>query len=152
MTLSERLSADLKDAMRARDDVRLRTLRSLRSALQTAEIAQREGGAATLSDDDALAVLAKQAKQRRESIEQFENAGRDDLAAKEREELDVIEAYLPRQLSDDEIAEVVRGVVAQTGAAGMGDIGKVMGPVMGRLKGQADGKRVQQVVRDVLGA
>lgn len=152
MTLSERLTADLKDAMRARDEVRLRTLRSLRSALQTAEIAQRQDGQATLSDDDVLAVLLKQAKQRRESIDQFEQAGRADLATREQDELAVIESYLPRQKSDDEIEAVVRTVVAETGASGPGDLGKVMGPVMGRLRGQADGRRVQEAVRRVLGA
>lgn len=150
MTLLERLNDDLKDAMRSRDDVRLRTIRSLRSALQSAEIARREGGAATLTDDEIAAVLQKQAKQRRESIAQFEQAGRDDLRQREVEELAVIEAYLPRQMDDDEIRAVVREVVAAAGAAGPGDIGKVMGPAMGRLRGKADGRRVQEIVRETL--
>ena len=151
MTLPERLNDDLKEAMRSRDDVRLRTIRSLRSALQSAEIARREGGTATLADEDVVAVLQKQAKQRRESMAQFEQAGRDDLRAREAEELAVIESYLPRQMDDAEIRAVVGEVVASVGATGPGDIGKVMGPAMGRLRGKADGRRVQEIVRETLG-
>ncbi len=151
MTLQDRLSTDLKNAMRSRDELRLRTLRLLRSALQSAEIAQREGGAATLSEADAFAVLQKQAKQRRESIAQYEAAGRDDLRQREADELAVIEAYLPQQMDDDEIRVVVQEIVAQVGATGMGDVGKVMGPAMARLRGLADGRRVQEAVRETLG-
>lgn len=150
MTLQERLTADLKEAMRSRDEVRLRTIRSLRSALQTAEIAQREGGEAQLSAVDALAVLQKQAKQRRESIAQFEQAGRDDLRQREADELTVIETYLPRQMDDAEIRAVVREIAAAAGATGSGDLGRVMGPAMARLRGQADGRRVQEIVREML--
>lgn len=151
MSLRDRLSADLKDALRARDEVRLLTIRSLTAALQSAEIARREGGTATLTDDDALAVLTKQAKQRREAIAQFEAAGRADLAAKEQAELAVIDGYLPRALSDDEIRAEVEAVVRETGAEGPAAMGKVMGPAMARLRGRADGGRVQAVVRAVLG-
>ncbi len=150
MTLTEQLSAHLKDAMRARDDVRLRTIRSLRSALQSAEIAQRQEGSATLSDEDVLAVLTRQAKQRRESIEQYKQAGRDDLREKEEQELAVIESYLPRQLSDDEIRAVIAEEASSAGATGPGDMGRVMGAAMARLRGQADGKRVQALVREHL--
>lgn len=100
-TLLETLTADMKEAMRARDDVRLRSIRALRSALQTAEISKREGGTATLSEQEVLAVLQKQAKQRRDSITQFHAAGREDLVVREQEELAVIEAYLPKELSED---------------------------------------------------
>lgn len=152
MTLRERLSADLKDALRARDEVRLRSIRALSAALQTAEIARREGGTATLSDDDVLAVVQKQAKQRRESIAQFETAGRADLVATEQEELDVLEAYLPQQLSDEQIQAAVAEIVAATGASGPQAMGRVMGAAMARLRGQADGSRVQAAVKAALAA
>ncbi|RMH54807.1 MAG: GatB/YqeY domain-containing protein [Bacteroidetes bacterium] len=146
-TLADQLTADLKDAMRAKDPVRLRTIRSLRAALKEKEIEMRQGGVATLTEEDSLAVVQKQAKQRRDAIEQYEAAGREDLAQKEREELAVIESYLPKQLSDDEIRTVVDGIIASTGATSMSDMGKVMGPAMQQLRGRADGRRVQEIVR-----
>ncbi len=146
-TLAEQLTTDLKDAMRAKDPVRLRTIRSLRAALKEKEIEMRQGGVATLTEEDSLAVVQKQAKQRRDAIAQYEAAGREDLAQKEREELAVIESYLPKQLSDDEIRTVVDGIIAATGAASMSDMGKVMGPAMQQLRGRADGRRVQEIVR-----
>lgn len=152
MPLLDRLNDDLKTAMRARDDVRLRTIRSLRSALQQAEIARRQGGTATLDEAEALAVVQKQAKQRREAIEQFRAAGRDDLVAKEQEELTVLESYLPAALGDDEIRSVLRGLAAEVGASTPADIGRLMAPAMQRLRGQADGRRVQELAREVLSA
>ena len=148
--LKEKLAEDLKAAMRAKDDVRRRTLRSLRAALLEKEIAERHGGEATLSEADELAVVQKQAKQRRDAIEQFKQAGRDDLVAKEQAELEVIEAYLPKQLEDDEIRTVLERIVAETGAASMRDMGKVMGKAMPQLRGRADGRRVQALARELL--
>lgn len=148
MPLRDRLSADLKDAMRARDAVRLRTIRSLRSAIQSADIDAR--GSEGLDEEAVLAVVAKQAKQRRDAIAQYQEAGRDDLVQTEQEELDLIETYLPAQMSDDELAAAVDAIVAETGASGMGDMGRVMGQAMGRLKGKAEGARVQQAVRQRL--
>lgn len=148
--LKDRISEDLKDAMRARDEVRLRTLRSLRAALLEREIAERTGGVAELSDEQALSVLQKQAKQRRDSIEQFVGAGREDLAENERQELAIIESYLPKQLSDDEIREELRKIIAEVGASSAAEIGKVMGPAMQRLKGKSDGKRIQMIARELL--
>jgi uncharacterized protein YqeY len=148
MTLRDRLSADLKDAMRAKDAVRLRTIRSLRSAIQSADIDARGGD--ELDEDALIAVVAKQAKQRRDAIAQYQEAGRDDLVVTEQEELEIIETYLPEQMSDDELAAAVDAIVAQTGASGMGDMGRVMGQAMGRLKGKAEGARVQQAVRERL--
>ena len=150
MLLADRLASDLKDAMRARDEVRLRALRSLTAALKSAEIARREGGSATLTDEDVLAVVQKQAKQRRESIAQFDAAGRADLSQHEQEELDVLDTYLPKQLSDEEIRAVVDEVVRETGASGAAMMGRVMGPAMARLRGQADGNRVQAAVKAAL--
>lgn len=149
-TIKERLAADLKEAMRAQDDVRRRTLRALQSALTRKEIAEREGGAATLSEEQELAVLQKEAKQRRESIEQFEEAGRDDLAEREREELAVIQEYLPQQLSAEEIRDAVQAIVDDVGATSMADMGAVMGRAMGALRGRADGNRVREIVEEIL--
>lgn len=148
MSLRERLTADLKDAMRARDAVRLTSIRMIQTAITERE----KSGAAAPTEDDLVAVVTKQAKQRRDAIAQFTSAGRDDLAEREAAELAIIETYLPAQLSDDEVALVVREVVAATGATSMKDMGRVMGAVMPRLAGQADGARVQAAVRDALGA
>ncbi len=146
----EQLQADMKEAMKSKDAVRLRTIRSLRSAIMAKEIDMRTDGAATISEEDALAVLQKQAKQRRDSIEQFIAAGRDDLRKVEEEELEVIESYLPKQLSAEEVRNVVQEIINASGASGMSDMGKVMGQAMGRLKGKADGKLVQQAARELL--
>ncbi|MCH8122530.1 MAG: GatB/YqeY domain-containing protein [Bacteroidetes bacterium] len=150
--LTETLTQDLKKAMLAKDRVLTRTIRSLKAALLDKEIELRTGGVAEVSDDVALAVLQKQAKQRRDSIEQFEKAGRDDLAATEREELDVIQSYLPEQLSEEEIRKEVLAVIEETEATSMKDMGRVMGPIMSRLKGKADGRMVQSVVKESLSA
>ncbi len=150
MTLRDRLTADVKDAMRARDQPRLLTLRSLTAALQQAEIAQRQGGTATLDDASVLAVVQKQAKQRRESAAQFDAAGRTDLADAERAELAIIEGYLPEQATDDDIRAEIARVLADTGASGAAAMGRVMGPVMAALKGRVDGTRVQALVREAL--
>ena len=150
--MKDRIADDLKDAMRARDKVRLRTLRALRTALMEKEIEKRGSEEDALSEEQELRVLQKQAKQRREAIEQYEKADRADLAEKEKEELEVIEEYLPRQLEDEEIREVIREVIDDTGASSMQDMGAVMGPVMQRLRGRADGQRVQKLVRSALSA
>lgn len=148
--LKDRLADDLKNAMRAKDDVRLRTIRSLRAALMEKEIELRKGGVGSLSEEQELAVLQKQAKQRRDSIEQYEKAERQDLSDKEREELDIIEEYLPRQLSDQEIREVIQDVIQSTGAESRADMGKVMGSSMQKLRGRAEGKKVQQIAQELL--
>ena len=148
--LKDQLSEDLKSAMRAKDEVRLRTIRSLRAALMEKEIEDRKGGEGSLNEEQELAVLQKQAKQRRDSIEQFESAGREDLSAKEEEELAVIEEYLPRQLSDDEIRQAVQEVIDSTGASSRADMGKVMGASMQKLRGRAEGRKVQQIAQELL--
>ncbi len=144
--LTERLNEDLKEAMRAKDKVRLRTLRSLRAALRDKEIEIGADVEEGLEEDEELRVLQKQAKQRREAIEQYESAGREDLLEKEEEELEIIEEYLPRQLTDDEIEEVVDEAIASTGSSSMADMGKVMGSAMGELRGRVDGNRVREIV------
>jgi hypothetical protein len=148
--LKDRLTSDLKNAMRAKDAVRLRTIRSIRAALLQREIDERQGGKAELSEAQELEVLQKQAKQRNDSIEQFRSADRSDLVSKEQEELEIIKKYLPEPLSDLEIKAIILEVVERTGAVGMSDIGKVMGQVMPQVKGKADGRIVQKMVRDLL--
>lgn len=148
--IKDTLMADLKDAMRAKDQVKLRTIRSLKSAIMDREIGMRKGGEAELTKAQEVEVLQKQAKRRRDAIKQYDAAGRDDLAGKEREELVVIEAYLPEQLTDDKIRSVVDAIVAEVGATSMKQMGAVMGKAMQAMKGQADGKRVQVAVRAAL--
>lgn len=149
-SLKDRIASDLKDAMRAQDDVRRRTLRSIRSALMKEEISHREGGKGELNEQQELAVLQKEAKQRRESMAQFDEAGRDDLAQKERDELAVIEEYLPSKLSDEELRTKLKAIVEDVGAESMADMGQVMGRAMGELRGRADGNRVREVVESLL--
>lgn len=148
----EQLNEDLKEAMRNKDKVRRRTLRSLRSALKNKEIEQREDGAETvLSEQDQLSVLRKQVNQRKDSIEQYEDAGRDDLVEKEQEELAVLEEYMPDALSDDELRERLESIIEEVGAESMADMGAVMGRAMDELRGRVDGGRVQNMVQELLG-
>ena len=103
-----------------------------------------------LADDESLKVLQREAKQRRDSIEEFAKGGRDDLVAKERDELGVIEGFLPAQMPEDELRAIVQSTIAEAGASGPDDLGKVMGPLMGKLAGRADGKLANQIVRELL--
>ncbi|GBD22456.1 hypothetical protein HRbin29_00086 [bacterium HR29] len=146
-TLKERLQADLADALRSKDEPRKAALRMVLAAIRNAEIDQQR----SLDDAGVIAVLQKQAKLRRESIAEFERGGRSDLAAKERAELELIERYLPRQASPEEIEEAARRVIAETGAAGPRDLGKVMPILMKEFAGRADGRQVNEIVRRLLG-
>ncbi len=155
MGLKDQLAGDLKDAMRASDAHRRNTLRTLLTAISNTEIARvniKDEAAARQELDDAgvLDVIQKQAKQRRESIEEFRKASRQDLVANEEAELAILSAYLPRQLSRDEVAAEVRNVIAETGAAGPGDKAKVMPVAIARLKGRADGRMINEVVTEQL--
>jgi len=150
-SLLDRLEDDLKQAMREKDKVRLRTLRSLRAALKNKEIDQRQDGAqVALSEQDQLAVLRKQVNQRKDSIEQYEDAGRDDLVEKEQAELDVLNEYMPDQVSDDELEEKLQAIIDDVGAESMADMGPVMGRAMNELRGRVDGGRVQETVKSLL--
>jgi uncharacterized protein YqeY len=150
-SLLDRISDDLTQAMRAKDKVRLRTLRSLRAALQNQEIGQRTEGTETeLSEQDQLAVLRKQINQRKDSIEQYEAADREDLVAKEQAELEVLETYMPETLSDDELDEKLRTIIDEVGAESMADMGAVMGRAMSDLRGRVDGNRVRTAVQSLL--
>lgn len=146
--LKETLARDLKDAMRQQDKVRMGAIRMVQAAITSRE----KEGAGPISDDETTAVVAKQAKQRRDSIQQFQDAGRDDLAQREAAELGYIEGYLPAQASDDDVHRVVHEIVQRTGATSMKDMGRVMGEAMTALKGVAEGSRVQAVVQELLSA
>ena len=146
MPLKEQLAADLKDAMRQRDQLRRDVLRLTLAALHNAEIAV--GG--ELDEAGILDVIAKEAKRRRESIEEFGKAGRQDLVEKEEAELAILSAYLPQQASRDEIVEAARQVIQETGASGPKDLGKVMPVLMQRFRGRADGREVNEIVRELL--
>ena len=148
MTLSERLQTDMTAAMKAKDALRLSTLRMVRSAMQYAKVQKR----AELTDDDVLGVLSKEAKQRRESAEEFRKGGRPELADKEEAEAAIIVEYLPQQMSEAEIRALVSEAVAGTGASTAKDMGKVMGWLSPRTKGRADGRQVSEIVREALGA
>lgn len=148
MSLADTISDDLKASMKARDAVRTATLRHVLAAIKNLRVA--EGHRGEVTDEEVQGLIAKEAKKRRESIQTYRDAGRDELADTEQAELEVLEGYLPEQLGEDEIRAVVEAVVAEVGAEGPGDLGKVMGPTMARLKGRADGGLVNRVVRDTL--
>lgn len=147
MSLKDRISDDIKIAMKAKDKVRLETVRSVKKVILERESLVRPTGQETLTPDQELEVLTQLAKQRRDSIEQYQKVGRDDLAAQEAQELSILEEYLPQQLSDAEVEALIDGLIAQTGAASPKDMGKVMGPAMQQLKGRADGGKVQALVK-----
>lgn len=142
--------ADLKQAMKNKNADKLRVLRSLKAKMLEREISERKEGEATLSDDQAIEVLMKAAKQRRESIEQFEKGGRADLADNEKAELEIINDYLPKMLSEEEVREVARQKIDALGAKDSSDMGRVMGVMMQELKGKADGSVVSKVVKEEL--
>lgn len=147
-TTRDQLNAALKEAMINKDSHRRDIIRGLQSALKQVEIDTR----ATLEEADVLTVLQKEAKKRREAIEEARKAGRTDILDGEQAELAVIEGFLPRQLSLDELKAIAAEIIAEVGATGAKDMNKVMGPMMARVKGLADGKLVNQAVRESLGA
>lgn len=150
MTLQERVDSDLKDAMRAKDGARLGVLRMLKSALKYSAI-EKSGAEAQLDDSEATQVIRKQAKQRQDSIEQFEKGGRPELAAKEKAELAILTAYLPQGLSADELSKIVRETIAEVGATSKAQMGVVMKALQGKVAGRADGKTLSQEVQRQLG-
>ena len=149
MTLQERIDADLKDAMRAKDAGKLGVLRMLKSALRYASI--EKSSETQLDDAAASQVIRKQVKQRQDSIESFEKGGRPELAAKEKEELEILNSYLPKGLSTDELAAVVRETIAELGATSKAQMGAVMKELQAKVAGRADGKSLSQEVSKQLG-
>jgi len=151
MGLRQQLMDDLKEAMREKDEARKRAIRSVLAALKQAETELDASGERTSLDDEGILVLiAKQARERQESIDAFQSGGRDDLVAREQGDLDVLQAYLPQQLSREEIEAEARQVIADVGAGGPQDMGKVMKPLLARLRGRADGRLANQIVREIL--
>lgn len=146
MSLKDRITDDMKAAMRAKDSERLGTIRMLTAAMKQKEVDER----VALDDTAVVAIVDKLIKQRKDSIEAFEKAGRQDLADKEKSESAVLQAYLPARLSAEEVAAEVRAIVAETGAKGPGDMGKVMGAAKARLAGKADMGQVSAAVKAAL--
>ncbi|MGQ0652421.1 MAG: GatB/YqeY domain-containing protein [Betaproteobacteria bacterium] len=146
MSLKQQISEDVKAAMRARDAARLSALRLLAAAINHMDVDER----VELGDAEVLAVIEKMMKQRRESIAQYEKAGRGDLVANESFEMGVLSAYLPQQMSDDEVAQAVAAALAESGAAGVRDMGKVMALLKPRLAGKADMAKVSLLVKTKL--
>lgn len=151
MSIRQTIADQMKDAMRAKDSVKLDTLRSIKAALMEKEISIRQGGEAELSEAEELQVVNNLAKKRRDSIEQFTAAGRTDLAEKESKELAILITFLPEQLSAEAVARRLKELIAETGAASMKDLGKVMPLAMKEFKGRADGKLVQDTLKTLLG-
>ncbi len=145
MTLQQRVDSDLKEAMRAKDPTKLGVLRMLKSALKYAAIA-KSGAEAELSDAEAVQVIRKQAKQRQDSIESFEKGGRAELADKEKQELAILNTYLPQGMSPDELAKVVRETIAELGATSKAQMGAVMKALQAKVGGSADGKTLSAEV------
>ena len=145
----QKLQEELKQSMLAKNELKTSVLRMLLSAINYYEI-QKGGAGYQATDEDVLSVIQNQAKQRRDSIEQFKNAGRQELAEKEQKELEILGAYLPEQMNEEEVRKFVKDVIAQTGATSMQDIGKVMGALMPKVKGKADGNLVSKLVRESL--
>ena len=149
MNLSERIDADLKDAMRQKNAAKLGVLRMLKSAMKYAAI-EKPGTEGELSDADAAQVIRKQVKQRQDSIESFEKGGRPELAAKEKEELSILQSYLPQAMSPDEVAKAVRETIAEVGATSKAQMGAVMKALQAKIAGRADGKTLSAEVQKQL--
>ena len=146
MTLKEKIKNDIKEAMRSKDNARRDTLRNIHAAIKQIEVDERRD----LSDADVEKILMKYAKQREDAIVQFKEAGRDDLVAKDEAELTLVMSYLPEPMSDEELEEVLKEVIADTGASSMKDMGKVMGAAKSAVGSRADGGRINQIVKKLL--
>lgn len=145
MSLKERLYEDLRISMKAKEEIKVRTLRMVIASVKNFEVDNKN-----MTDDDVVSILNKELKTRKESIEQYENAGRKDLADEEAKEIEVIKEYLPEELDENEIRKIIMDTISEVGAKGPTDLGKVMGKIMGKIKGRADGKVINQMVRELL--
>lgn len=148
MSLKKKIEQDIKQAMLSKDKDRLRALRSIKSLIMLAET--EKGGGEGISEDAEIKLLTKAAKQRRDSLEIYEKQGRDDLAAVEKAELDIIEEFLPKQLSEEELTVELKSIIAEVGASEPKDMGKVMGMATKKLAGKADGKAISSIVKSLL--
>jgi uncharacterized protein YqeY len=152
MSLKDKISEDIKGSMKARDKVRLEAVRSIKKVILEKESELRAKGQDSLTEEQEIEILTQQAKQRRDAIAQYRQAGRDEAAVLEEQELEIIESYLPQQLSDQEVSEILDDIISQMGATTAKDMGKVMGPAMKQLKGRVDGQKVQAMVKEKLGS
>ncbi len=150
MSIKESILDELKSAMKQKKVDRLRVLRSLKAKILEKEISERKGGEGEIDDEQIVEVLMKAAKQRKESIEQFDEGDRKELADKERDELKIIEEFLPEMMGDDEVRAAVKEQIEKMGATDISDMGKVMGVMMGKLKGKAEGGTVSRIVKEEL--
>ncbi len=146
MLLKEKIQEQLKEAMKSRDKVKTRTLRMVIAALKNFEVEKM--GEAT--DEEIIQIIQKEVKRRKEAIEEYKKAGREELAQSEREELEILMEYLPKQLTEDEIRSLALEVIKEVGASSLKDLGKVMKVIMPKVKGRADGKVVNRIVREIL--
>lgn len=149
MALEEKIMEDLKEAMKSKNQAALRGIRAVKAAIL---LAKTDGSGQEITPEREIAILQKLVKQRRESLDIFEKQNREDLAVIEREEIEVIEKYLPKQLSEEELEAAVRQIIAQTGAASMKDMGMVMGAASKQLAGKADGRMISEIVKKLLSA
>ncbi|MEP6583082.1 MAG: GatB/YqeY domain-containing protein [Ginsengibacter sp.] len=148
MNLEEKVMADLKVAMLAKDEKSLRSLRAIKAAILNVKTS--EGFSGEMKDEDEVKLLQKLVKQRKDSLEIFEKQNREDLASKEREEIDVIEKFLPKQMNQDELRTIIQKIIEESGASSQADMGKVMGVANKQLAGKADGKAIAAVVKEIL--
>ncbi|OGH16566.1 MAG: glutamyl-tRNA amidotransferase [Candidatus Levybacteria bacterium RIFCSPHIGHO2_02_FULL_40_18] len=147
--LKDKIQEDLKQAMVAKDELRLSTIRLLKSAIQYHEI-QKGGAGYGATDEDVIEVIGREIKKRNEAIELYKQGGRNELAEKEQKELEILKSYLPEQMSEDEVRKLVEEAISSIGASGIQDMGKVMGALMPKVKGKADGTLVSNIVREAL--
>ncbi|HUZ57175.1 MAG TPA: GatB/YqeY domain-containing protein [Hanamia sp.] len=148
MSLEQKVMADLKTAMLAKDEKSLRSLRAIKAAIIVAKTA--EGANGTIKEEDEVKLLQKLVKQRKDSFEIYEKQNRGDLALKEKEEIDVIEKFLPKQMNENELKEVIKKIIIESGASSPSDMGKVMGLANKQLAGKADGKTIATIVKEIL--
>jgi hypothetical protein len=149
MTLKEKIEQDIKTAMKARDSIRLETLRAIKAAILLAET--EKGASETLSEGKEIAILTKELKKRKEAAEQFRNGNRPELAEKEEAEAKIIEEYLPKPLTEQELIDAIKAIISEVNATSSKDFGKVMGLASKRFQGKADGKLISEKVKELLG-
>jgi len=147
MSLKEQLKSDLKDAMRAKDILKRDTIRAINTMIKQIEVDQR----VDLNDGEVIKLIQKGIKQREEAITQFKEASRDDLVKKEQDQIDIFTLYLPKQLNDEELETIIQTIITEVGATSMKDMGKIMNPAKEKIGGSADGKRINEMVKKILG-
>jgi len=147
MSLKEQLKSDLKDAMRAKEIIKRDAIRSINTMIKQIEVDQR----VDLDDAEIIKLIQKGIKQREEAITQFKDAGREDLVENEQSQIDIFSLYLPKQLSDEELESAIQEIINEVGATSMKDMGKIMNPAKEKLGGSADGKRINEMVKKILG-